>query len=47
MQEAQETMGSIPTSGRSPGVGNGTPTVVFLDSGAWRDTVHGAAKNQT
>ena len=34
-------LGSIPASGRSPGVGNGTPTV------AWWDTVHGVAKNRT
>ena len=31
--------GLIPGLGRSPGVGN--------DSGAWKATVHGAAKSQT
>ena len=44
--------GSIPASGRSPGVGSGSllqysylgnPT----DRGTWRAIVHGAAKSQT
>ena len=44
----QET-GSIPESGRSPGVGNGNPfQYSFLenpmDRGAWQATVPGAAK---
>ena len=44
--------GSIPESGRSPGVGNGNP---LQDSGldnsmdreAWQATVHEVAKSQT
>ena len=45
-------MGLIPRSGRSPGGGNGKPTLVFLlgnpmDRGAWWATVHGVAKSQT
>ena len=44
--------GSIPGSGRSPGVGNGNPFQYFclencIDRGAWRATVHGVAKSQT
>ena len=45
-------MGSIPGSGRSPGEGNGN-TLQYsclgnpMDRGAWRATVHGAAKTQT
>ena len=44
--------GSIPGSGRSPGVGNGFLLPVFLlenpmDRGAWWAIVHGAAKNCT
>ena len=44
--------GSIPGSGRSPGVGNDTLLQYsclkhFMDRGAWRATVHGAAKSQT
>ena len=42
---------SIPGSGRSPGVGNGNPLQCsclenFMDRGAWRATVHGAAESQ-
>ena len=45
-------LGSIPRSGRSPGIGNGSPLhCVFLensmDRGAWWATVHGVAKSQT
>ena len=45
-------VGSIPGSGRSPGVGNGHPLQYFclenpMDRGAWRATVHGVAKSQT
>ena len=44
--------GSIPGSGRSPRVGNGTPLQYShlensLGRGAWRATVHRAAKSQT
>ena len=44
--------GSIPRSGRSPGVGNGNTLQYFylgnpMDRGAWRATVHGVAKSQT
>ena len=42
-------MGSTPGSGRSPGEGNGNPLQYSclgnpMDRGAWRATVHGAAK---
>ena len=42
-------MGSIPGSGRFPGEGNGNPLQCSylgnpVDRGAWRATVHGAAK---
>ena len=48
----QETWGSIPGSGRSPGVGNGNPLQYSclensMDRGAWRATVQGVAKSQT
>ena len=41
--------GSIPGSGRSPAEGNGNPLQYSslgnpMDRGAWRATVHGAAK---
>ena len=41
--------GSIPGSGRSPGVGNGNPLQYScwdnpMDRGAWRATVHGVTK---
>ena len=44
--------GSIPGSGRSPGVGNGNPLQCScqknsMDRGAWQATVHGVAKSQT
>ena len=44
--------GSIPGSGRSPGVLNGQPLQYsclenFVDRGAWWDTVHRVTKNQT
>ena len=43
--------GSIPGSGRSPGEGNSNPLQYSylensIDRGAWRATVHGAAKSQ-
>ena len=43
--------GSIPGSGRSPGVGNGNPLQYSclgnpIDRGAWWATVHGIAKSQ-
>ena len=42
-------MGSIPGSGRSPGVGNGNPFQYFcledsMDRGAWWATVHGSQR---
>ena len=44
--------GQIPGSGRSPGVGNGTPFQYsclenFMDRGAWWATVHVVAKSWT
>ena len=45
--------GSIPGSGRSPGVGNGNPLQYynlenFMDRGAWRmGYIHGLANNWT
>ena len=44
--------GSIPGSGRFPGVGNGIPLQYFylensMGREAWWATVHGAAKGQT
>ena len=44
-------MGSIPGSGRSPGVGNGNLVQYSclknsMDIGAWRATVHGVPKSQ-
>ena len=42
--------GSIPGSGRSPGVGNGNPLHCLenpLDRGTWQVTVRGVAKSQT
>ena len=43
--------GSIPGSGRSPGVGNGNPLQYSclgnpMDGGVRQSTVHGAAKSQ-
>ena len=45
-------LGSIPGSGRSPGVGNGNPLQHSylgnpVDRGAWWPTVHGVSKNWT
>ena len=45
-------LGSIPGSGRSPGVGNGNPFQysclgTSMERGAWRATVHGVSKSQT
>ena len=44
--------GSIPGSGRSPGVGNGNLLQYSclenpVDGGAWWATVHGVTQNQT
>ena len=44
--------GSIPGSGRSPGVGNGNPLQYPclenpMDGGAWEAAVHGVAKSRT
>ena len=48
----QDTRGSIPVSGRSPGEGNGNPLQYSclenpMDGGAWRATVHGVTKSLT
>ena len=45
-------VGSVPGSGRSPGVGNGKPLQYScleysMDRGAWWTTVLGVAKSQT
>ena len=45
-------MSSVPTSGRSPGVGNGNLLQYFslenpIDRGAWSAIVYGVAKSQT
>ena len=44
--------GSVPGWGRPPGGGHGNPLQCSclqnsVDSGAWRATIHGAAKSQT
>ena len=44
--------GSIPGSGRSPGVGNGNLLQYYclenpMDRGAWQATVYGVAKSRT
>ena len=44
--------GSIPGSGRYPGIGDGDPLQYpylgnSMDRGAWRATVHGVAKSPT
>ena len=44
-------VGSIPGSGRSPGVGNGNPLQNSclenpMDKGAWQATAHGVTKSQ-
>ena len=44
--------GSIPESGRSPGVENNNPLQYsclenLMDRGAWRATVHSVTKNRT
>ena len=48
----QETPGSVPGSGRSPGEGNGNLLQYSclenrMGRGAWWATVHGVAKSQT
>ena len=52
--KAEDTrdMGSIPGSGRSPGVGNGTPLQYSclenpMDRGVWGATVHRVRKDGT
>ena len=44
-------MGSVPGSGRSPGVGNGNPLqyscLYPMDRGAWRATDQGVTKSDT
>ena len=52
IQEMARDVGSVPGSGRSPGVGNGNPLQYSclespMDRGAWWATVHGVAKSQT
>ena len=52
MQEAQETVGSIPGSGICPGDGNVNPFQYSclenpMGRGAWWATVHGVAKSRT
>ena len=52
LPEMQETQGSVPGSGRSPGEGNGNPLQYSclenpMDRGAWQATVHVVAKRQT
>ena len=51
MQETLRDTGSIPGSGRSPGVGNGTPLQYsclenHMDRGAWWTMSHRVAKSQ-
>ena len=48
----EEDLGSIPGSGRAPGVGNGNPRQYSglensMDRGAWGATVPGVAKSRT
>ena len=48
----QETWGSIPGLGGSPGEGNGNPLQYSclenpMDRGAWRAIVYGVAKSRT
>ena len=50
--EDARDMSSIPGSGRSPGVGNGSPLQYSclenpVDKGAWRATDHGVTKSWT
>ena len=50
--EDTRDVGSIPGSGRSPGVGNGDPLQYSclensMEGGAWQATVHGVAKSRT
>ena len=44
-------LGLIPGSGRSPGIGNGSPLSILawkvMDRGAWWATVHGVASTHT
>ena len=52
MQVDARDMSSVPESGRSPGVGKGTPLQYSclenpMDRGAWQATVSGAAESQT
>ena len=50
--ETRDVGGPIPGSGRSPGVGNGSPFQYSclenpMDRGAWQTTIHGIAKSWT
>ena len=50
--QATQDVGSIPGSGRSPGIGNGNPLQYYclenpMDKAAWWATIHGTAKSQT
>ena len=52
LSRRQRRWGSIPVSGRSPGVGNGNPLQYSwlensMDSGPWQATVHGVTKSWT
>ena len=53
IQETQNTwLGSVPGSGRSPGVGNSNPPQysclkISMDRGAWQATVQRVAKSDT
>ena len=49
--DSGDVVGSIPGSGRSPGVGKGNPLQYSclrspMDRGAWWATVHGVIKSQ-
>ena len=48
----ESDVGSIPGSGRSPGVGNGNPLQYScwgnpMDRRAWQATIHGVTKSRT
>ena len=50
-QPAVQETGLVPASGRSPGIGNGSPLhysclEISMDRGAWRAAAHRVAKSQ-